>query len=88
MVMEVPPGVLGPVDDADFRWVNDMGLTVPDADEGEGEGEGGKYLFAPPGFKGDLPKEGYFTQTPRANTWWYPTAPSQWTAMRRRRWMG
>jgi len=31
MVMQVPPGVLGPVDDADFRWVTDVGLTGPDA---------------------------------------------------------
>src|SRR5215471_7541944 len=42
MVMQVPPGVLGPVDDADFRWVTDVGLTGPDA------GKGGKYLFVPP----------------------------------------
>jgi len=27
MVMRVPPGVLGAVDDADFRWVTDVGLT-------------------------------------------------------------
>ena len=29
-VMEIPPGVLGPVDDAYFRWVTDVGLTGPD----------------------------------------------------------
>jgi hypothetical protein len=54
MVVEVPPGVLGPVDDAYFRWVVDVGLTGPD------KGKGGKYLFVPPGYKGDLPSEGYF----------------------------
>jgi hypothetical protein len=44
MVVEVPPGVLGPVDDAYFRWVTDVGLTGPDS------GNGGKYLFVPPGY--------------------------------------
>lgn len=52
-VMEVPPGVLGPVDDAYFRWVTDIGQTGPD------KGAGGKYLFVPPGYKGEIPK-GYF----------------------------
>ena len=29
MVVEVPPGVLGPVDDAYFRWVTDVDSPVP-----------------------------------------------------------
>lgn len=62
MVMEVPTGVLGPVDDADFRWVNDIGLTGPDA------GKGGKYLFVPPGNTDAIPETGYFVQKPRTNT--------------------
>src|SRR5262249_33378161 len=62
MVMQVPPGVLGPVDDADFRWVTDVGLTGPDA------GKGGKYLFVPPGYTGTLPSDGYFVAKPRTNT--------------------
>jgi hypothetical protein len=62
MVLEVPSGVLGPVDDAYFRWVTDIGLTGPDA------GKGGKYLFVPPGYEGDLPSEGYFVVKPRTNT--------------------
>jgi hypothetical protein len=61
MVLQVPPGVLGPVDDAYFRWVNDLGLTGPDA------GKGGKYLFVPPGSMGQLPSEGYFVERPRTN---------------------
>ncbi len=61
MVLEVPPGVLGPVDDAYFRWVTDIGLTGPD------QGKGGKYLFVPPGFTGSLPAEGYFIQKPATN---------------------
>jgi hypothetical protein len=62
MVMEVPTGVLGPVDDADFRWVTDIGLTGPDA------GKGGKYLFVPPGWKDPLPTSGYFEAKPATNT--------------------
>ena len=62
MVLEVPTGVLGPVDDADFRWVNDIGLTGPDA------GKGGKYLFVPPGNTDTMPATGYFVQKPRTNT--------------------
>ena len=54
MVLEVPPGVLGILNDAHWRWVNDLGVTGPD------KGKGGKYLVVPPGYKGALPKEGYF----------------------------
>jgi hypothetical protein len=59
VVVEVPPGVLGPVDDAYSRFVTDVGLTGPD------QGKGGKYLFVPPGFTGDLPSQGYFVVKPR-----------------------
>jgi hypothetical protein len=61
MVVRVPPRVLGPVDDADFRWVTDVGLTGPD------KGAGGDYLFVPPGYKGALPKKGYYVAKPRTN---------------------
>jgi hypothetical protein len=54
IVVEVPPGILGPVDDAFFRFVTDVGLTGPD------KGKGGKYVFVPPGYKGKLPSTGYF----------------------------
>jgi hypothetical protein len=54
MVAEIPPGILGPVDDAFFRFVTDVGLTGPD------KGKGGKYLFVPPGYTGELPPSGYF----------------------------
>ena len=53
VVVEVPPGVLGPVDDAYFRWVIDIGLTGPD------QGKGGKYLFVHRDYAGEIP-EGYF----------------------------
>jgi hypothetical protein len=59
VVAEVPPGVLGPVDDAYFRYVTDVGLIGPD------KGKGGKYLFVPPGYAGALPDKDYFvTKTP------------------------
>jgi hypothetical protein len=61
VVMEVPPAVLGLVDDAYFRWVTDVGLTGPD------EGKGGKYLFVPPGYTGNVPSDGYFVAKPRTN---------------------
>lgn len=61
VVLRVPPKVLGPVDDADFRWVIDLGLTGPD------RGAGGDYLFVPPGYNGKLPKKGYHVAKPRTN---------------------
>ena len=63
VVMEIPPGVLGMVDDAYFRWITDVGVTGPD------KGKGGKYLFLPPGFEGDVP-EGYFVVRPRTFRNW------------------
>jgi hypothetical protein len=64
VVLEVPAGVLGPLDDAYFRFVTDVGMTGPD------KGKGGKYLLVPPGYKGDLPKSGYFiTPTSTYSNW-------------------
>lgn len=52
-VVEAPPGVLGLVNDMWMRPVEDIGPGGPD------RGAGGKYLFVPPGYAGELPKEGY-----------------------------
>ena len=52
-VFEVPPGVMGPLDDHNFLFVADIGPTGLD------KGEGGKYLLLPPGYEGDVP-DGYF----------------------------
>ena len=49
LVLEIPPEVLGPIDDAWFHWVSDVGFTGPD------KGEGGKYLLLPPGYTGEVP---------------------------------
>jgi hypothetical protein len=61
MVVRIPPRVLGTIDDADFRWVTDVGLTGPD------KGRGGDYLLVPPGYKGNLPSKGYHIAKPRTN---------------------
>jgi hypothetical protein len=61
VVLRVPPRVLGPVDDANFRWVTDVGLTGPD------EGKGGDYLFVPPGHDGAIPESGYHIAKPETN---------------------
>lgn len=53
LVTEIPEGVLGPVDDAFFCWVTDIGLTGPD------QGKGGKYLFVHRDYQGPIP-DGYF----------------------------
>ena len=60
-VIEVPPGMLGMVNDSWFRWVEDLGAIGPD------KGKGGKYLVLPPGHKGDVPT-GYFVVRPK--TYW------------------
>jgi len=52
-VVEIPPGMYGTANDAAFKYITDMGTTGPD------KGKGGKYLFVPPGYEGDLP-DGYF----------------------------
>jgi len=54
IVIESPPNTLGFVDDAFFNYVTDLGNAGPD------RGQGGKYLFLPPGYDGEIP-DGYFT---------------------------
>ena len=53
LVVEVPPKVLGLINDYWSRYVIDLGILGPD------KGEGGKYLILPPGYGGAIP-EGYF----------------------------
>jgi hypothetical protein len=62
-VIEAPPGSLCVVDDFWFRYVADMGIA------GSDKGQGGKYLYLPPGYDGDVP-DGYFTyQCPTYTNW-------------------
>jgi hypothetical protein len=65
LVLEIPPKVLGLIDDTWYRWVADVGIT------GEDKGAGGKYLILPPGYDGEIP-EGYFVV--RSSTYgnWMP----------------
>src|SRR5271169_1513479 len=49
LVVEIPPKVLGAVDDFWYKWVTDIGITGAD------HGAGGKYLVLPPGHKGEAP---------------------------------
>ncbi len=63
IVLELPPNVLGLIDDAWFRWVSDLGMVGPD------KGKGGKYLLLPPGYKGEVP-DGYFViKSPTYGLW-------------------
>jgi len=57
LVVEIPPKVLGLIDDFWYRWVVDIGITGPD------RGAGGKYLILPPGYKGEVPT-GYHVVRP------------------------
>ncbi len=52
-VFEVPGGLMGPVDDANFKFLFDIGPTGMD------KGKGGKYLILPPDYTGDVP-DGYW----------------------------
>ncbi|MEM9059298.1 MAG: DUF1254 domain-containing protein [Pseudomonadota bacterium] len=62
-VVEVPPGALGALNDAYFRYIADVGPAGPD------KGKGGKYLVLPPGYDGDVP-DGYFVvQSPSYRVW-------------------
>lgn len=53
LVIEVPPNVLGMINDFWGRYVGDLGNAGPD------KGKGGKYLLLPPDYTGDVPN-GYF----------------------------
>jgi hypothetical protein len=53
VVLEIPPEILGIINDSWSLYVVDLGMVGPD------KGEGGKYLILPPGYEGKVP-EGYF----------------------------
>ena len=58
LVIEMPPNVLGFINDFWGRYVADVGKPGPD------KGKGGKYLLLPPGHAGAVP-EGYFVLNSR-----------------------
>ena len=62
-VIELPPGVLGVLNDMYFRYMVDLGAAGPD------KGKGGKYLVLPPGYEGEVP-DGYFVVKSRTYGVW------------------
>jgi len=62
-VIDLPPGMLGVLDDMAFRYMTDLGVAGPD------KGKGGKFLVLPPGYKGEVPK-GYFVVSSKTNGVW------------------
>ncbi len=50
-VVELPPKMLGLFDDMWMRYIVDGGIAGPD------KGQGGKLLFLPPDYKGEVPPE-------------------------------
>ena len=62
-VIDLPPKMLGVLDDMAFHYMTDLGVAGPD------KGEGGKFLILPPGYKGDVP-EGYFVVPSKTNGVW------------------
>ena len=63
LVLEVPPKVLGLIDDMWYHWTTDIGITGAD------KGEGGKYLLLPPGYKGDVPDGYHVVKCPTYSMW-------------------
>ena len=63
LVVEVPPKVLGLIDDFWYHWVADVGITGAD------KGRGGKYLVLPPGYKGKIPKGYFFVRPSTYGNW-------------------
>jgi hypothetical protein len=62
-VVEVPPQMLGTANDAYFKYLCDFGPSGPD------KAKGGKFLFLPPGYKGEKP-DGYFViHSPSYRIW-------------------
>ena len=71
MVFTIAPMTLGFMADAWQRPIEDLGLTGPDA------GKGGEYIIIPPGYKGEIPKEGkgvYVFQSPTKTVFWLQRA--------------
>jgi hypothetical protein len=63
LVLEIPPKVLGTINDFWYKWVVDVGITGPD------KGAGGKYLILPPGYTGAVP-DGYNVVRPTTYGMW------------------
>ena len=62
-VIDLPPRMLGVLDDMAFHYMTDLGVAGPD------KGKGGKFLVLPPGYKGEVP-EGYFVVPSKTSGVW------------------
>nr|WP_272211125.1 DUF1254 domain-containing protein [Marinicella sp. W31]MDC2877009.1 DUF1254 domain-containing protein [Marinicella sp. W31] len=62
-VIELPPGMLGMLDSAWFKFIDNFGVA------GQDKGKGGKYLVLPPGYTGTVP-DGYFVLEAPTNRNW------------------
>ena len=65
MVLETPPNIIGLVDDMWFHYIADLGML------GKDKNKGGKYLFLPPDYQGEIP-EGYFVYKSPTYSIWTP----------------
>ena len=63
VVIDLPTGMLGVLDDMAFRYMTDLGVAGPD------KGKGGKFLVLPPGYDGDVP-DGYFVVPSKTSGVW------------------
>lgn len=62
-VIDLPPKMLGILDDMAFHYMTDLGVAGPD------KGKGGKFLVLPPDHDGEVP-DGYFVVPSRTNGVW------------------
>ena len=62
-VIDLPPGMLGILDDMEFKYMVDLGVAGPD------KGKGGKFLVLPPGHRGEVP-DGYFVVPSKTSGVW------------------
>ncbi|MDQ7827161.1 MAG: DUF1254 domain-containing protein [Candidatus Eremiobacteraeota bacterium] len=63
LVLEIPPKVLGLIDDMWYKFVIDLGFMGPD------KGQGGKFLLLPPGYKGEVPQGYHIVRMPTYSAW-------------------
>ncbi len=62
-VVDLPPKMLGILDDMAFLYMTDLGMAGPD------KGKGGKFLVLPPDYKGDVPDGYYVVQSNTYGVW-------------------
>ena len=63
VILNVPPRVLGIVNDTFMRWSGDLGMA------GQDRGQGGKYVVVPPHYEGKLPKDHFVIRNASNRAW-------------------